>query len=153
MAIINKNKDFLGGKISNNFNYTYQNCTQLLADEFHKRQYDTEDMKGKMYQIGDLLEEKSEKIDNEAATINDWKAIIGYYKGYIKNSTRNDLSINSNTSFNSSKSSYNSFSLLEVQPARTSFTDGNFSNEFLSVIISLAFAFPYAIFPAKRSIS
>ena len=97
MAIINKNKDFLGGKISNNFNYTYQNCTQLLADEFHKRQYDTEDMKGKMYQIGDLLEEKGEKIDNEAATINDWKEIIGYYKGYIKNSTRSDLSINSNT--------------------------------------------------------
>ena len=56
-------------------------------------------------------------------------------------------------SCNSSKFSYKSFNILDLQFVKTFFTSGNFDNEFFSVIISLAFALPYAIFPARRSMS
>jgi len=71
----------------------------------------------------------------------------------IGGSSTIDFSINANTSFNSSKFSYNSFNLCDWHIAKTFFTSGNLSSEFFNVIISLAFAFPYVIFPARRSIS
>ena len=71
----------------------------------------------------------------------------------IGGSSTIDFSINANTSFNSSKFSYNSFNLCDWHISKTLFTSGNLSSEFFNVIISLAFALPYVIFPARRSIS
>ena len=71
----------------------------------------------------------------------------------IGGSSTIDFSIKAYTSCNSSNFSYKSFNKSDLHSFNISFTAGSLYKEFFSVIISLAFAFPYAILPVSLSIS